>query len=153
MRARAETSTRPADAPAGRHHFEDASMSTSQLKTFDLSSSEVALYRDGTSDVIASAAGPPPRVDGFTVGAPVLDRNPPHDGEMHPDGDELVYLISGRVDVIVEDQGVERVVELTPGQALVIPKGVWHRVTVREPSQILYITPGPGGEVRMSKDR
>ena len=27
---------------------------------------------------------------------------------MHPDGDELLYLISGRVDVVIEEDGRER---------------------------------------------
>ena len=31
--------------------------------------------------------------------------NPPHRGEMHPDGDELLFVISGRIDVILEDGG------------------------------------------------
>ncbi len=77
-----------------------------------------------------------------------MTRNAPHNGEMHPDGDELLYLISGRVDVIIEEDGRERTVELAPGQAFVVPSGVWHRVSLREPSQLLHITPGPGGEHR-----
>jgi len=35
-----------------------------------------------------------------------------------------------------------------PGQALVVPLGVWHRVVPEEPSQLVHITPGPGGEHR-----
>jgi catechol 2,3-dioxygenase-like lactoylglutathione lyase family enzyme len=30
----------------------------------------------------------------------------------------------------------------------VVPRGVWHRVTLREPSHLLYLTPGPGGQYR-----
>jgi quercetin dioxygenase-like cupin family protein len=70
---------------------------------------------------------------------------------MHPDGDELLYLISGRVDVILEDGGdvetvgVEHVEALQPGDAIVVPRGVWHRVDVREASHLVHVTPGPGG--------
>lgn len=39
-------------------------------------------------------------------------------------------------------------VELTGGDALVIPQGVWHKVTIREPGQLLHITPGPNGDAR-----
>jgi quercetin dioxygenase-like cupin family protein len=70
---------------------------------------------------------------------------------MHPDGDELLYLISGRVEVILEDGGdvetvgEQRVEALQPGDAIVVPRGVWHRVDVREPSHLVHVTPGPGG--------
>ena len=67
---------------------------------------------------------------------------------MHPDGDELLYLVSGNVDVVLEEDGREERVELRSGQAFVVPRGLWHRVTLREPSQILYLTPGPGGQYR-----
>lgn len=123
-------------------------MSTTSITTFDLSQSTVGLWRDGTSDVERNPQGPPRRVDGFVVGAPLMVRNAPHNGEMHPDGDELLYLISGRVDVIVEVDGAEQVVELAPGRGLVVPRGAWHRVALREPSQIVHITPGPGGQHR-----
>ena len=115
---------------------------------FDLSRHTVGLDRSGASSVQPSASGPPRRVDGIVVGAPHMTRNAPHNGEMHPDGDELLYLISGRVDVVIEDDGRERTVELGPGQAFVVPSGVWHRVSLREHSQLLHITPGPGGEHR-----
>ena len=77
-----------------------------------------------------------------------MTRPAPHMGEMHPDGDELLFLISGHVSVLLEEQGAERAVELRPGQAIVVPRGVWHRVIPQQPSQLLHITPGPGGEHR-----
>ncbi len=116
--------------------------------TFDLSQHTVGLSRSGGSSVQPNAPGPPRRVDGLIVGAPLMTRNAPHNGEMHPDGDELLYLISGRVDVVLEEDAQEHSVELAPGQAIVVPRGVWHRVLLREPSQLLHITPGPGGEHR-----
>jgi len=48
-------------------------------------------------------------------------------GEMHPDGDELLYLISGHIDVIMEaggDEvtvGAECVESLRPGLAVLVP--------------------------------
>jgi len=115
---------------------------------FELSQVTVALYRDGQAHLLPKAPGPPARIDGFSVGAPVLTRPAPHAGEMHPDGDELLFLISGHVSVLLEEQDAQRVLELRPGQAVVVPRGVWHRVLPNEPSQLLHITPGPGGEHR-----
>jgi quercetin dioxygenase-like cupin family protein len=118
---------------------------------FSLGDAVAALYADGSSEVLTFEAGtkPPVRVDGFTVGAPHMERSAPHRGELHPDGDELLYLISGRVNVVLDDGdldnvGTETVTALEPGQAFVVPQGVWHRVEVLEPSHFVHITPGPG---------
>ena len=117
--------------------------------TFDLNNHVATLLRDGTSDVVDATRGPV-RVDGMTVGAPHVTENAPHRGEMHPDGDELLYLVTGRIEVIIEDDGTqevvgtERVVSMQPGDALVVPKGLWHRIDVLEPSHLVHVTPGPG---------
>ena len=119
-----------------------------RTRAFELTQTTVALYRDGSSGLIENTPGGPPRVDGHVIGAPFMTRNAPHRGEMHPDGDEVLLLVSGRVEVVLEGGGSEHVRELTPGQGVVVPQGVWHRVVLREPSQLVYITPGPGGEHR-----
>ena len=116
--------------------------------TIDLATSIVGLYRNGEAREIESRPGPPPRIDGLTIGAPLMTREPPHSGEMHPDGDEVLFLLSGKVTVVLEDQDPASQVGLIPGQAVIVPRGVWHRVLLAEPSQILHITPGPGGEHR-----
>jgi mannose-6-phosphate isomerase-like protein (cupin superfamily) len=90
----------------------------------------------------------PQRIDGLTVGAPELTGDPPHDGEMHPDGDELLYLVSGAVTVRLELPEGDRTVELGAGDALVVPRGIWHRIFLREPGRLIHITPGPNGEAR-----
>ena len=90
----------------------------------------------------------PQRIDGFTVGAPVLTGDAPHGGEVHPDGDELLYLISGAVTVRLELPGGDRTVDLDAGDAIVVPKGVWHRISLREPGRLIHITPGPNGDHR-----
>jgi mannose-6-phosphate isomerase-like protein (cupin superfamily) len=59
----------------------------------------------------------------------------------------VLYLISGRVNVVFENVQLDDI-EMNPGEGLVVPKGVWHRVDIVEPSQIVYSTPGPGGEYR-----
>lgn len=77
-----------------------------------------------------------------------MTRSAPHGGEMHPDGDELLFLLSGRVDVVLEDGGKHQTIPVGPGEAVVVPRAVWHRVVLRESSHVLHITPGPGGEHR-----
>jgi uncharacterized cupin superfamily protein len=68
--------------------------------------------------------------------------------ERHPAGEELVVLLSGRVDLIQELDEGEHLVALRPGQAVVNPPGVWHTAVVHEPGSALFITPGEGTEVR-----
>ncbi len=67
---------------------------------------------------------------------------------MHPDGDELLYLISGAVTVTLELAEGDCPVELGAGDAVVVPKGVWHQITMRRPGRLIHITPGPNGNAR-----
>ena len=68
--------------------------------------------------------------------------------ERHPAGEEVVVLLSGRVDLVQELDGAEHVVELRPGQAVINPPGVWHTARVHEPGVGLFITPGRGTEAK-----
>ena len=68
--------------------------------------------------------------------------------EMHPQGDEFVYLLSGAVDLLLE-QGTNVVtVALVDSGAVVVPRGVWHTAKVRAPSRMLHVTRGAGTETR-----
>jgi len=68
--------------------------------------------------------------------------------ERHPAGEELVVLLSGRIDVIQEIDGEHRRVELHAGEAMINPRGVWHTADVHEPGKGLFVTPGRGTEHR-----
>lgn len=119
-------------------------------RRIDLASEVVGLDgSDRVARIVEQQAGRPPRrIDGFTIGAPRITGDAPHDGEMHPDGDELLYLISGAVTVTLELADGNVLVELGAGDAVVVPKGVWHKITMREPGQLVHITPGPHGKNR-----
>ena len=77
-----------------------------------------------------------------------MTENSPHGGERHPDGDEILYLVSGRVRVVFIEDPLDDI-EVNPGDGLVVPKGTWHRVDILEPSQIVYMTPGPNNEFKL----
>ena len=118
-------------------------------EAFDLSKETVGLERTtGRAWFMDWGERGPPRIDGYTVGAPWISSEPPHAGEMHPDADELLYLVSGRVRVRLELEDGERDIELGPDQALVVPRGVWHRILIDEPGRLVHVTPGPRGEHR-----
>jgi mannose-6-phosphate isomerase-like protein (cupin superfamily) len=76
----------------------------------------------------------------------------PHDGELHPDADELLIVVSGRITVLLEEPEGERRAEVLPGQGFVVPRGVWHRVLIDEPTQLIAMTPGPRGEHRLRSE-
>ena len=64
--------------------------------------------------------------------------------EIHPAGDEVVCLLSGAVDFVLEEPGGERIVPLRNRDACVVPRGTWHRAIVHEPGDVLFITRGAG---------
>ena len=68
--------------------------------------------------------------------------------EMHPAGDELLILQSGAVDVVLDQAGGEAVVPLDGAAACIVPKGTWHRLKVRTPGRLIFITPGEGTQHR-----
>ncbi len=91
--------------------------------------------------------GPPERLPGMTLAIIDVEANAPHGGEMHPDGDELLYVISGRLRVVSESDPSSPVV-LGAGQACIVRRGEWHKVEMIEPAQLLHVTPGPNGDHR-----
>lgn len=69
--------------------------------------------------------------------------------EIHPNGDEIVLLLSGSVDLLLEtDDGVVTVEARQPGDYAFVPKGTWHTADAHAPSMMLFITAGEGTQVR-----
>jgi mannose-6-phosphate isomerase-like protein (cupin superfamily) len=64
--------------------------------------------------------------------------------EMHPAGDEVVCLLSGAIDVVLQDDKCQQRLELRDRATCIIPRGVWHRAIVHTPSDLLFITRGAG---------
>lgn len=71
--------------------------------------------------------------------------------ESHPNGEELHVCMSGAVTIVLEHDNGDEQIELRPGRAFVIPKGVWHRLEASEPSQVFTLTFGEGTEHRPSR--
>ena len=53
----------------------------------------------------------------------------------HDEEDEFFYVVSGRFFIDLEG----RTVALTPGQGMVVPKGITHRTRAPEPTVILMV--------------
>ncbi len=68
--------------------------------------------------------------------------------EMHPAGDEILFMLEGKATFVLEcSEGLRQIV-LAAGRLLVIPKGVWHTAKVAEPARLLAITAGLGTQHR-----
>jgi len=118
---------------------------------FNPSANSIGIDNEFRASQIPERPDPPFPVEGATFGVATMSENSPHAGEMHPDGDEILYLISGRVRVVFLDSSMDDI-DVMPGDGLVVPKGMWHRVDIIEPCQIVYLTPGPNNEYRPLAD-
>jgi mannose-6-phosphate isomerase-like protein (cupin superfamily) len=68
--------------------------------------------------------------------------------EMHPLADEYVYLLSGEIELHLDEPGGIRVTAIADRGAVVVPRGIWHTAKVKRPCRMLHITMGEGTEVR-----
>ena len=69
--------------------------------------------------------------------------------EIHPNGDEVVCLMSGDAELILATDSGHQTVRLTaPGSFIVVPRNTWHTAKVHAPTTMLFVTPGEGTENR-----
>ena len=68
-----------------------------------------------------------------------------HDRHNHPDADEILYILAGEGDQMVDDSATQKV---RPGDTVFIPKGAFHSTinTSYEPMVILAIYAPAGAE-------
>jgi mannose-6-phosphate isomerase-like protein (cupin superfamily) len=67
--------------------------------------------------------------------------------EMHPHGDELIYLLSGRATLILRLPQGDTEIPLTVNCGHMVPKGIWHTAHTNVPCQMLIVTRGQDTEV------
>jgi mannose-6-phosphate isomerase-like protein (cupin superfamily) len=65
--------------------------------------------------------------------------------EMHPEADEVIVLLEGAIDVIVDG---EEPVSLEVGHAAIVPRGAWHRLEMRAPGKLLFVNSRTGMQHR-----
>lgn len=69
--------------------------------------------------------------------------------ENHVNGDEIVFLISGRAEFMLEfEDDTASVVLDTPGRYIKVPKNTWHTACTDVETTMLFITAGEGTQVR-----
>ncbi|WP_422032359.1 cupin domain-containing protein [Reyranella sp.] len=68
--------------------------------------------------------------------------------ERHPAGEEILTLLSGEMELVLDEPQGEQRVLLKAGETFIVPRGVWHRGLVKEPGRLMFLTPGAGTEHR-----
>ena len=69
--------------------------------------------------------------------------------EKHPEGEELVLLMSGSATLVLEQPAGSKKLELAaPGAFVLIPRNTWHTAKTQAPCTLLFITPGKGTQHR-----
>jgi len=72
--------------------------------------------------------------------------------ERHPDGDEMLQVLDGEVEItVLTATGSERVTARA-GSLFICPQGLWHRQFAAAPVTILYATPVETSEVSFEDD-
>lgn len=89
------------------------------------------------------AAGELPQLDEGRLVSQSLSESDWPVWEMHPEGEEIVMLLGGRADLLLELPDGVRTLPLSGiGSYVLVPRGVWHSANVHEPASLLFITPG-----------
>ncbi len=59
---------------------------------------------------------------------------------MHPACDELFYLLSGSMDIILDTGTQNNVISLNANDLATIPRSVWHTIKLHSPCHVLNIS-------------
>jgi hypothetical protein len=74
--------------------------------------------------------------------------------DLHPRGACIVVLLSGSIDVEWHTANSDiQAIPVAPLEACLIPRRIWHRVVVHEPSMCLSLTAGEGTRLRPVKEQ
>ncbi|MFO6419994.1 cupin domain-containing protein [Hylemonella sp. W303a] len=115
-------------------------------------------FRDGGSaDALAVtdafwadvSAGRLPQLDQGRLMSAFTFSEPWATWERHPAGEELVLLLSGSCELVLDLPEGEQVTPLqTTGAYVLVPRSVWHTARTSTSTTLLFLTPGAGTEHR-----
>ena len=118
-----------------------------KIQSVDLSTQTLSIDKQQTVSIQQVTDGPPVTTDGINIGLATMEQSPPHNGERHNDGDEIIIVLSGKVSVTSDSNSDSQLV-MVAGDTCIIRKGEWHKVNVIEKAQIIYVTPGANNQHR-----
>lgn len=89
-----------------------------------------------------------PVIDGWLYGVYAMAAGPWSNWERHPHGDEVLTMLSGAMDLTLEEKTGPRTVSMNAGDTVVVPAGIWHIGRVVTPGRLMALTFGKGTEHR-----
>jgi quercetin dioxygenase-like cupin family protein len=111
---------------------------------------ELAITPDTTGEEADASVRQLTALDPCTLGVMRYSGETPW--ERHLDGDELLHVLDGAVDVtVLTDTGPARV-RVAAGSVFVCPRGLWHRQLPRPRVTMLFATPSSTTEVSWAND-
>ena len=113
----------------------------------DLSKFILSIQNGNSVQLNEIIPGPPTATTGINLGLAEMDTSPPHNGERHNDGDEIIIMLSGII-AVESDSNPNQYLEMKAGDTCIIRKGEWHKIKVIEKTKLIYITPGENNEHR-----
>ena len=122
------------------------------MNAFDLEQVYLSLNRSGSAVELPGAdfmerLVHSPADMAYLVSITHQDADWPH-WERHPKGDEVLVMLEGRLELVLDVDGVESCCPFSAGQTVVVPAGAWHRARVLEPGRMLALTYGEGTDHR-----
>jgi mannose-6-phosphate isomerase-like protein (cupin superfamily) len=99
---------------------------------------ELRVTRDTTEAEAMAAVRPLGSFDQCTLGVTRFSGLTPW--ERHPDGDELLYVVEGAVEVTVLTDERSVSVGVPAGSVFVVPRSLWHRQHARDGAALLFAT-------------
>ena len=75
-----------------------------RIEPISLSNHVLDIGANGTAEARETEPGPPERTDAFTVGFVNMAAASPHNGEMHPDRDEILLVVEGAIRVFSDSR-------------------------------------------------
>ncbi len=60
--------------------------------------------------------------------------------KMHPAGDEIIYLLDGSINVIINQANLSNTLKLRSNGVITIPRRVWYTIQVISPCHVLNIS-------------
>ena len=121
------------------------------LASFDLRDAMIAYADDGRARLVPRRFDRVDPDDRFNMAiADFSDDASVHADhwEIHPAGDEILCVLTGRVVVTIERGEAVEEAAIGPGQAFIVPAGAWHHLNVVEPGSLLVVTPRAGSQLR-----
>lgn len=125
------------------------SISKLRLHVRKYGDSEFVQGRSGRTERHDDVIAWDPQIDGILCGECTMEQSGDHGGERHLDGDEVLYLIAGKMRVVLTDGDETVEAPVQAGEAILVPRAVWHRIVVDEPAKFLFIG-GGRTEIRLT---